>query len=131
MKTSKQERRQAKQLFKSCADSGMLDEARVRQVVQALLEKKPRGYLQILSHFHRLVKLDIERRSARVESAASLPEDLQARVRQALTTAYGAGVSVSFGQNPSLIGGVRIQVGSDVYDGSIRARLAALQESFG
>ena len=35
-----------------------------------------------------------------------------------------------FAQNPALIGGMRIKVGSDVYDGSVQARLAALQESF-
>jgi F0F1-type ATP synthase delta subunit len=29
-----------------------------------------------------------------------------------------------------LIGGLRIRVGSDVYDGSIQARLKALEESF-
>jgi F0F1-type ATP synthase delta subunit len=29
-----------------------------------------------------------------------------------------------------LIGGLRIQVGSDVYDGSVRARLASLEQSF-
>jgi F0F1-type ATP synthase delta subunit len=29
-----------------------------------------------------------------------------------------------------LIGGVRIQVGADVYDGSILARLATLERSF-
>ena len=28
---------------------------------------------------------------------------------------------MSFGENPALIGGIRIKVGSDVYDGSIRA----------
>jgi F0F1-type ATP synthase delta subunit len=31
-----------------------------------------------------------------------------------------------FAVDPALIGGLRIQVGSDVYDGSIRARLATL-----
>jgi F0F1-type ATP synthase delta subunit len=29
-----------------------------------------------------------------------------------------------------LIGGLRVQVGSDVYDGSIRARLSELSEAF-
>jgi len=32
----------------------------------------------------------------------------------------------SFGENPALIAGVRIKIGSDVYDDSVRARLAAL-----
>ena len=35
-----------------------------------------------------------------------------------------------FGHRPALIGGMRIQVGSDVYDGSVRAGLAALEKKF-
>jgi len=98
--------------------------------VQRVLESKPRGYLAVLSHFERLVKLEIERRTARIESAVALSPDLQASVQASLTRAYGAGLHVSFAQNPALIGGMRVKVGSDVYDGSVQARLAALQESF-
>jgi len=36
----------------------------------------------------------------------------------------------AFSQNPSLIGGLRVQVGSDVFDGSVQARLADLEASF-
>ena len=43
---------------------------------------------------------------------------------------YGAGVNISFGQNPALIGGLRIQVGSDLYDGSVRTRLDKLERKF-
>jgi F-type H+-transporting ATPase subunit delta len=130
MKVSKQTRREAKQLFRCCLMDGLLDENRARQVVRRVIESKPRGYMAILSHFERLVKLEIERRTAKVESAAPLPEDLQAKVRSELGRVYGAGLNLSFGQNPALIGGMRIKVGSDVYDGSVQARLAALQEGF-
>jgi F-type H+-transporting ATPase subunit delta len=130
MKINKQTRREAKQLFRACLAGGVLDEGKARQVVKALLEAKPRGYLAILSHFHRLVKLDVDRRTARVESAVPLSEDMQGRLKQSLVNAYGPAVNVNFGHNPALIGGVRVQVGSDVYDGSIRAKLAALEESF-
>jgi F-type H+-transporting ATPase subunit delta len=130
MKISKQARREAKELFRCCLLNGLLEENRVRSAVQQVLAAKPRGYVAILSHFHRLVKLDVERRTARVESAVPLPADLQGSVQNSLGRTYGPGLSVSFSQNPSLIGGMRIRVGSDVYDGTIQARLAALQESF-
>ena len=130
MKVSKQARREAKQLFRSCLVNGLLAEERARQVVGLVLKAKPRGYLAILSHFARLVKLDLDRRTARVESAGPLPADLQASVQSSLARVYGPGVNVSFAQNPALIGGMRIKIGSDVYDGSVQARLAALQESF-
>ena len=71
VKISKQARRDAKQLFHACRVNGLLDEAKVRQVVQQVIAAKPRGYLAILSHFQRLVKLDLDRRTARVESAGA------------------------------------------------------------
>ncbi|MBI3853684.1 MAG: F0F1 ATP synthase subunit delta [Verrucomicrobia bacterium] len=130
MKISKQARRDAKQLFRSCQVNGSLDENRVRQVVQLVIARKPRKFVAILSHFQRLVKLEVARRTAKVESATSLSEESQSSVRANLTGVYGDGLTISFAQNPALIGGLRIHVGSDVYDGSVQARLAALQESF-
>lgn len=130
MKITKQTRREAKELFRSCVVAGLLEENRVRQAVQQVLQLKPRGYLAILTHFLRLVKLDIERRTARVESAVSLASDLQTQIQTSLARSYGKGLDISFAQNPELIGGVRIRVGSDVYDGSVQGRLAELQESF-
>ena len=130
MKISKQAKRGAKELFRSCLTDGLLDDGRVRQAIQRVLQSKPRGYLAILSHFQRLIKLDIARRSARLETATPLSPDLQAKVQSSLSDTYGPGLDISFSQNPSLIGGMRIKVGSDVYDGSVQARLNALQESF-
>ena len=129
MKISKQARRDAKQLFNVCKVSGVLDENRVRQSVTAVIAKKPRGYVGILSQFQRLVKLDIERRSARVESAVAASEALQASVKANLAQHYGQGLNVTFAVNKDLIGGLRVKVGSDVFDGTVRARLDALAES--
>ena len=130
MKISKQARRDGKSLFNNCRVNAALDEGRVRQTVSAVIAQKPRGYVAILSHFQRLVKLDIERRSARVESAVLASETLQASVKANLAARYGQGLSVTFAVNPSLIGGLRVKVGSDVFDGSVKARLAELESSF-
>ena len=130
MKISKQARRDAKQLFRSCVNNGLLDEGRVRQAVTSVLAQKPRGYVGILSQLQRLVKLDLDRRTARVESATALSPEQQTVIQANLGRRYGPGLNISFSQNPALIGGLRVQVASDVYDGSVRARLEALRESF-
>jgi F-type H+-transporting ATPase subunit delta len=130
MKTTKQTRREAKQLYRLCLVNGLLDEGRVRQVAQRILETGRRGSQALAAHFLYLVKLDLARHAAAVESATPLPEDLEARVRTDLARVYGPGITVSFAENPALIGGMRIKVGSDVYDGSVRARLAGLAGSF-
>ena len=130
MKTIKQVRREAKHLFRLCRVNGSLDEGRVRQVVQGVLRSKRRGYLSLAGQFERLVKLEWFRHSAKVESAVSLPADVQANVQASLVRAYGPEISTSFAESPALIGGMRIKVGSDVYDGSVKAGLAALEKSF-
>jgi F-type H+-transporting ATPase subunit delta len=130
MKISKQAQREARQLFRSCQVNGLLDENRVRQAVSLLVSQKPRGYVGILSRLQRLVKLDLEQHAASVESATPLAADLQADVVRRMEKIYGAGLDISFRQNPALIGGLRIQVGSDLYDGSVKTRLERLEQSF-
>jgi len=130
MKTSRQTKREAERLFRLCLINGLLDESRTRQVVERIIEAKRRGGLALLSYFRRLVKLESARHAAEVESATPLPADLRTRIQAGLARTYGPGISASFIHNPGLIGGMRIKVGSDVYDGSVRARLAALEKNF-
>ena len=130
MKTSKQARRDAKQLIKACRVAGALDEAKVRQVVQQVIASKPRGYVATLSHFQRLVKLDLDQRTARVESPLPLTEPQQGAIKSNLARRYAGDLIFDFVQNAELIGGLRVQVGSDVFDGSVQARLAELESSF-
>ena len=73
------------------------------------------------------MRLDRDRHTALIESAAPLANDVRAEVQDGLTRLYGAGVETTFGENPALIGGMRIKVGSDVYDSSVRASLDALE----
>jgi len=131
MTTTKQAVRDAKQLFRFCLLDGRVDEDRVRLTVQKVLEVKRRGYLTVLRHFLRLLKLEYERHAAKIESAVPLPTDLQARIQMGLQNTYGPGLTALFTQNPALIGGTRIKIGSDVYDNSVRSVLATLAKSFG
>ncbi len=130
MKGNKQSRRGAKQLFKSCQVEGQLAEERVRQAVSLVIEKKPRGYFGILQELQRLVKLDVSSRSARVESAVVLTEAQQQNIRESLGRLKGGEVTVEFAENADLIGGMRVKIGDDVFDGSVKTRLATLSESF-
>ena len=130
MKTSKKAQREARQIFHLCLVDGSLDENRVRQVVKRIVEAKRSGALPILSGFQRLVRLDLEKRTAEVESAAPLTADARASLEAGLVKKFGRGIVTSFRDNPALIGGVRIKVGSNVYDDTIKARLAALEARF-
>jgi F-type H+-transporting ATPase subunit delta len=56
-----------------------------------------------------------------------LSADVREQIETGLTRLHGRGIMTTFTENPALLGGVRVQVGSDVYDGTIRARLNALE----
>jgi F-type H+-transporting ATPase subunit delta len=131
MKVSRQSKREAKVLFRSLQANGGLDENKLRRAVQLLGEQKPRGYLGILSHLQHLVKLDIKRRTARIDTAAPLGAEIEEKVKNTLARRYGAALAYSFHTNPALLGGMRIRVGSDVYDGTVSGRLRQLEESLG
>jgi F-type H+-transporting ATPase subunit delta len=127
MKASKSVKRAARQLFRLCHVDGVLDEGRVRQVTERIATSRRRGALPILSDLQRLVRLDRDRHTAVVESATPLVGSVREGIQAGLARIYGPGLETSFEQNPALIGGMRIKVGSDVYDGSVRMRLAALE----
>jgi len=107
-----------------------LDEGKIRQAVAQMIAQKPRGYVAALHHFQRLVKLDLDRRTVHVENAiVTTPTQMQA-INAALAKRYGQGLVATFGVNPALIGGLKVRVGSDIYDGSVAGRLAALADQF-
>jgi F-type H+-transporting ATPase subunit delta len=127
MRASKRTKRTARQLFRLCLVDGRLDESRVRGVVQYIVASRRRHGVSVLTAFERLVKLDRDRHTAVVESAVPLGNSEREGLRAGLIRAYGPALETSFAERPSLIGGMRIKVGSDVYDDSVQSRLAALE----
>ncbi len=120
-------RRSARQLFRFCLVGGQLDEARASKVVERAVASRRRGVIAMLTEFQRLVRLDRQRHSARVESAVPVSDRVRGEIVTGVASTHGPGITTSFVDNPALIGGMRIQVGSDVYDGSIRGRLDAIE----
>jgi F-type H+-transporting ATPase subunit delta len=126
MKSPREARKSARSLFRACLSGGKLDASRVRAVTDALASEKPRGYLAILQVFARLVRLELGRRHVVIESAAPLTESEMNNLRADLTRTHGDDLTFDTAVRPELIGGLRVRVGSDVWDGSVRARLEAL-----
>ncbi len=129
--TASQLKRSAKLIYRWCLVEGNLDQSRVREVVRHVLQLKRRGYLAVLGEFKRLVRLELAKHDARVESAVPLQVDLQTRLRRSLESAYGPDLRTQFAENSELIGGIRIRVANDIYDGSVKSKLVVLAKSFG
>lgn len=126
MKIHREARRQAQELFEFCLVDHKLDEARVHAVFNRVAEAKPRFYLDILKEITRLVRLEVKKHHAIIQSAAPLSAEQITEFKKSLNVRFGE-VTTEFSHDPSLIGGVRIQLGSDVWDGTVLARLQALK----
>jgi F-type H+-transporting ATPase subunit delta len=126
MAASRRVRREAKQLFRLCLKNGRVDEERAHQVVRAVAQSGHRSRAAILAQLRKLVMLEEERRSAHIESAVLLDAEARGSVLARLERIYGPGLEPAFAENPALLAGMRVKVGSDVYDGSLRAALDAL-----
>lgn len=130
MKVSKTAAATARRLFGLCQTGGKLDDNKLRAVVSRLVESKPRDYHGILGALQKLTRLEQERRKVTVESAVELDEATRARVVGGLANQYGSDLAVQYLVTPSLIGGLRIRVGNDVFDGSVQGRLHRLANAF-
>ncbi len=130
MKISKTAAIAARRLFGLCQTDGRLDEAKLRKVITSLVATTPRDYKSILAALQRLTRLELERRAVTVESAVALDADTQSRVVAGLTKQYGPDLVVQYKTTPELLGGLRIRVGNDVFDGSVQGRLVRLANAF-
>ena len=127
MKITKEARNLSRQLFQLSLTDGRLDRAKVNSLVQTVLNEKPRHYQGGLEAYQRLLRLEMERRHALIESAAPLGEGTASAIVSSLKQKYGEDLTTEFSVNPDLIGGMRIKIGSDVWDGSVKQRLTRLQ----
>jgi F-type H+-transporting ATPase subunit delta len=130
MKSGKEAARLAKKLFNATVVDGKVDVETFRKILKKFSDEKPRGYLNLINAYWKLVRLEIEKSSALVESAEELESDVRESVIADLKKKYGDQVEAEFALDPELLGGMRIQVGSDVWDGSVKNRLERLADKF-
>lgn len=128
MKVSKETRQVSRALLRASFTNGQLDRDRISSLVQSLIAEKPRDCIKVLQAYKRLLRLEIEKRHARIESAAELDQPTREQIVSNLRKKYGGDLTSEFAIDPALLGGVRIRVGSDVWDGSVRNRLQRLQQ---
>jgi F-type H+-transporting ATPase subunit delta len=128
MKVNKETRQLSRELLRASFTDGQLDEGRIASLVQSLIAKKPRNYVKVLENYKRLLRLEIEKRHARIESASELNPEAKSKIVANLRKKYGSDLTSEFVITPELLGGMRIRVGSDVWDGSVRNRLQRLQQ---
>ncbi len=127
MQIPKDARRQARELFESALDdSGRPDASKALSIADLLIKSAPRHSLQILKEYTKLIRLELEKHRALIESAVPVDESTRASVLKSLEKRDGGAVSLETKVDPSLIGGSRIRLGSEVWDATVISRLNAL-----
>jgi len=102
----------------------------VRRFLEILGDKGRMGDLPAIARtVRRLADERAGRLRARVETATPLAPDAVDNLRRALEKRTGKKIELDISVDPSLLGGVRARIGSQVFDGTIRSQLDQLQES--
>jgi F-type H+-transporting ATPase subunit delta len=128
MKTRKEARRISREMLRHSFTSSKLDEEKITEMVQSVIAKKPRHYVDVLKDYQHLLHLEVEKRHAVIESATPLNRSVGDQIVANLRARYGEDLTTEFRTNPELLGGLRVKIGNDVWDGSVKSRLNQLQQ---
>ena len=128
MRQNKEIRRLSREMLRASFTDGQLDRGKIGSLVQSLIARKPRHCIDILQNYKRLLRLELEKRHAIVESATDLSSNASSKVASRLKQKYGDDLTTELVVDPTLLGGMRVRVGSDVWDGTVRNRLNLLQQ---
>lgn len=127
MKLNKEIRQVSRKMLQASFTDGQLDPGRISSLVDSLVTRKPRNYVDALKNYKRLLRLELEKRHATIETASEVDSAVRSEIEANLKSKYGNALSTEFQVDPELLGGMRIRVGNDVWDGSVRNRLERLQ----
>ena len=127
MKLNKEIRQVSRKMLQASFTDGQLDPGRISALVDSLVTRKPRNYVDALKNYKRLLRLELEKRHATIETASDVDPAVRSEIEANLKSKYGNDLSTEFHVESKLLGGMRIRVGNDVWDGSVRNRLERLQ----
>ena len=128
MKTRKEARRISREMFRYSFTASKLDEEKITEMVQSVIARKPRHYVDVLKDYQHLLQLEVEKRHVVIESATPLNRSVGDQILANLRARYGEDLTTEFRTNPELLGGLRVKIGNDVWDGSVKSRLNQLQQ---
>ncbi|MGG5260852.1 F0F1 ATP synthase subunit delta [Phycicoccus avicenniae] len=95
----------------------------VRLAEQAVRVPRGRRLDAVMAAYLHLASQRRDELTALVTAAGDLSEQQQARLRSALEKHYGKPVALQVVRDPAVMGGIRVQVGDEVVDGTVLRRL--------
>ena len=126
MSANKNVQQTARLLYKLSSVEGRLTQERVTGVLEYVEKTKPANSLHVLKAYARLISAEVARNQAIVEHAGAVsPETLQS-IASSLSKTYQRAITAAARPNPSLLAGLRVRVGDDVYESSLANQLSQL-----
>jgi F-type H+-transporting ATPase subunit delta len=100
----------------------------VRNFLAVIMDHHRLGAMeQILTAYHEVADQAVELVEAEVTSARELDQDAREDMQWQISKLAVSRVNVTYKQDPELIGGAVVRIGSTVYDGSVRGQLAQMK----
>lgn len=125
----KQVQQLARQLLKMSIVEGAVSPERVAGVLEYIEKHRPAHTLAVLKAYQRLIAAEIARAQAVVEHAGPVAPAVLAGIAAAMTSRYRRPITSVARRNDTLLAGLRVRVGDDVYESSVAAQLDALAAS--
>ncbi|MGJ8640528.1 MAG: F0F1 ATP synthase subunit delta [Opitutaceae bacterium] len=129
MKRDKKITQLAKKLVELSKDNGVVTEAKVSEVLAGLKQVKHRHHLTVLKSFLNYLRREVALQTAVVATPGALSAAALKAIETNYSKIYGRPITATTVQDSSLIAGVRVRVGDDVYDASVSGRLQRLAEN--
>jgi F-type H+-transporting ATPase subunit delta len=104
---------------------------KVAKYLQYLHNERALGSLPQIAEIINLLYLEMQKRSlAVITTAESVGKKDETDLKKILKKVTGREVDTKFVVDPALIGGMRIRIGSTMYDSSIKGQLGLLRDKF-
>lgn len=119
----------AKKLLELSKDNGVVTESKLAEVLVAFQQVQHRRHLKVLKTFLNYLRREVALQTAVVSTPTELSDDVLKSIEVQFSKLYNRTVNAVTQPDTSLIAGVRVRVGDDVYDASVAGRLQRLAES--
>ena len=119
----------AKKLVELSKENGFLTEAKVSEVLEALKQVQHRHHLTILKAYLNYIRREITLQTAVVSTPDNLGEADLKSIETYFTQKYNRPVPAVLKKDDSLIAGIQVRIGDDVYDASVAGNLKRLAEN--
>ncbi len=116
----------AKHLALLSKENGKVSVDKVKNVLAALQKKAPRHVKRLLSYYLRYLKKEIARNSMTVEYCGCIELTGIEVLQKKMNTIYQKELSLNAKINPTLMAGLRIHIGDDIWENSIASSIESL-----